>query len=260
MARVLSGSFIEKMKARLENLGPAGEDLTKSYWGTNQWMLKTIPVLKRDLLLRVLALAKNMNLTGKDVILEIGCNDGSLCAEFRQAGYNAIGLDILLGEIGSEGTFINASIERMPLKGGSVKLVVDSFTLCYTDMEQSVDEIRRVLSPGGIAYFLLHHPDKCDKELIWALEENKMPVSDFEKIWESEDNSAAFKCATLRLLVNVFDNNRAIAEFFNRKGFQMLVNDWEWIKEGKKLCGLAYWATVRKVHLWIMTYLYILSF
>jgi SAM-dependent methyltransferase len=223
-------------------------------------MLKTIPGLKSDLLLRVLRLAKNMNLTCEDVILEIGCNDGSLCAELRQAGYNAVGLDILLGEMGAEGKFINASIERMPLKSGSVKLVVDSFTLCYTDMEKSVDEIRRVLSPGGIACFLLHHPDKCDKELIRALEENKMPVSDFEKNWESQDNSAAIKCATLRLLVNVFDNNGAVAEFFKRKGFQMLLNDMEWLKEGKKLCGLAYWATVRKVHLWIAAYLYILSF
>ncbi|MDQ7825930.1 MAG: class I SAM-dependent methyltransferase [Candidatus Eremiobacteraeota bacterium] len=249
MARVLSRPFIEKIKAGLEKLGPSVEDQAASYWAVDRWELKTIPELKREMLLRVLALAKKMNLTGQDVILEVGCSDGSLCAELRQAGYNTIGLDIVLGEMGAEGKFIKGSIERLPLKSGSVKLVVDSFTLCYTDMERSADEILRVLLPGGMAFFMLHHPDRCDKALIRVLEENKIPASDFEAIWESEEDSAAFNCPTLRLLVNAFENNGAIAEFFTRKGFQMHYNDTEWLREGKNWSGLAYYAIVRKAQM-----------
>ena len=227
-------------------LGPSVEGMMVNYWELDRWEKNTIPELKKDLVLRALAITKKENFTERDIILEVGCNGGQICADLRKAGYNAIGLDIVLGERCSEGKFIRGSIERLPLKSESVRLVVDSFTFLYTDIERSMAELRRVLSPRGIALFMMHHPDKSYDALIQALEKSKLAVSDFEAIWDNEEDSAVLGCPTLRLLVNLFDNNRMITEFFKEKGFQVHLNNTEWLRDGENWQGIAYSVIIRK--------------
>jgi len=243
---LLSRQFKDKMRARLENSGSSEESLAAGHWKTWREGLNTILELQNDVVKRAFTLARNENLKDKDVILEIGCNSGDLCAELRRAGFNAIGLDLAPAEMNADGRFVRGSIERMPLKSGSVRLLLDSFTLCYTDMERSVDEIRRVLAPGGAAFFMLHHPDKVYEALIQALEANNISNSDFEAILESEVEESAFGSPTLRLLVNVFESSQAIAEFFERKSFQVQFNGTDWLRQGRMQRGLAYCVVVRK--------------
>ncbi|MBK8574775.1 MAG: methyltransferase domain-containing protein [Elusimicrobia bacterium] len=55
--------------------------------------------------------------------------------------------------------YVRAYAERMPFQNGSFDGVVDSYSLAYTDIAKSIDEMFRVLKPGGKAALLLHSPD-----------------------------------------------------------------------------------------------------
>lgn len=55
--------------------------------------------------------------------------------------------------------YVRAYAERMPFQNGWFDGVVDSYSLAYTDIAKSIDEMFRVLKPGGKAALLLHSPD-----------------------------------------------------------------------------------------------------
>jgi ubiquinone/menaquinone biosynthesis C-methylase UbiE len=55
---------------------------------------------------------------------------------------------------------VNAEAERMPFADGAFDAVAATLVLCTVrDLERSLDEIHRVLKPGGALYFLEHVAD-----------------------------------------------------------------------------------------------------
>lgn len=59
--------------------------------------------------------------------------------------------------LGRKGQLLSGSAMRVPLKDGSVDAVICSFVLCsVNDLDGALQEIRRVLKPGGHFVFLEH--------------------------------------------------------------------------------------------------------
>ena len=57
-------------------------------------------------------------------------------------------------------TFIgNSPIEQLPFADGSVDIAISQYGLEYSDLDQSIPEIARVLTPAGKMSFILHARD-----------------------------------------------------------------------------------------------------
>jgi SAM-dependent methyltransferase len=94
------------------------------------------------------------------LVLDIGCGPGEQMQDVQLRGSRAIGVDIdpdslhLCSKLGL--SVVRAQAERIPLSDGSVDGVVCKVVLPYTQEEQVIGEIARVLRPGGHCYLVCH--------------------------------------------------------------------------------------------------------
>lgn len=54
---------------------------------------------------------------------------------------------------------IRAMVEEVPFRDESIDVAILSFILAYTDKDKVVQELKRILRPGGRAILVLHHPE-----------------------------------------------------------------------------------------------------
>lgn len=93
-------------------------------------------------------------------VVDLGCSTGFIADEFRRAGADVVGVDIdspglasARRRFGAGIGFLSADGERLPLPDESIDIVV--FNHIYehvVDADAVMDEIVRVLAPGGLAY------------------------------------------------------------------------------------------------------------
>jgi|WetSurMetagenome_2_1015567.scaffolds.fasta_scaffold58810_4 SAM-dependent methyltransferase len=105
-------------------------------------------------------LSDNMmnTLQGKRV-LDLGCGIGRFTKLLQDGGAEVIGLDSCkeMLEMNTECTTICAPVTKLPLDDASVDVVLSVWTLQYlkyTDLELAIEEINRVLTPGGTVYLI----------------------------------------------------------------------------------------------------------
>lgn len=92
-------------------------------------------------------------------VLEIGCGTGSLLTEMLQRGYKAYGVDASprmlaqarkkLAAAGFAGRIIQAQIQHLPFPDNSFETVISTFPTEYIADLNVLNEIQRVLYPGG---------------------------------------------------------------------------------------------------------------
>jgi SAM-dependent methyltransferase len=83
------------------------------------------------------------------VVLDFGCGDGAMVAEYRSAGYEAYGCDIVL-ERETESLRLIGSPYRLPFPSGTFDFVFSDQVLEHVqDHAAALSEISRVLRPGG---------------------------------------------------------------------------------------------------------------
>lgn len=87
--------------------------------------------------------------------LDLGCGVGSNFELLKKYSINCVGLDISAEALGYAkrypyNSLVQASAEHMPLPDNSVDLVVCADVLEHVDDEKTLDEIHRVLAPGGV--------------------------------------------------------------------------------------------------------------
>ena len=101
-------------------------------------------------------------------VLEVGCGLGSVLESLSGMGANVAGIDItskacLLTAkrfrlFSLPGHVLNADAENLPFEDAAFDFVVSWGVLHHTpDTQRSVNEIHRVLKPGGECYVMLYH-------------------------------------------------------------------------------------------------------
>ncbi len=95
-------------------------------------------------------------------VLDVGCGDGSLIQELRDAGMDAVGVEIdplRVRECVARGLDVRLGrAEALPFRNESIDAVVCCVVVPYTDQRQAVREWSRVLRPGGSANATYHAP------------------------------------------------------------------------------------------------------
>jgi ubiquinone/menaquinone biosynthesis C-methylase UbiE len=104
---------------------------------------------------------------GRDV-LEIGCGLGTDAVQFGRNGARYTGVDLTPRSIDLsalrfrreklDGRFLNADAENLPFSNDSFDLVYSHGVLHHTpNTERAIQEVHRVLRPGGEAMIMLYH-------------------------------------------------------------------------------------------------------
>jgi len=101
-------------------------------------------------------------------ILEIGCGMGIDLLQFAKGGANVTGIDLTEKAIqnasahfsirGMHGTFHTMNTENLDFPSNTFDLVYSFGVLHHTDdTQKAIDEVYRVLKPGGKAIIMLYH-------------------------------------------------------------------------------------------------------
>jgi len=117
----------------------------------------------------ILELLDLQDVRGKRVV-EIGCGMGTDGTRFTRAGAIYTGVDLTAAGArltqrnhvlrGLPARVINGSVEELAIASDSVDLVYSHGVIHHTPrIERAVDEIRRILRPGGRVHLMLYHRD-----------------------------------------------------------------------------------------------------
>ena len=90
-------------------------------------------------------------------ILELGCSDAMTSLALKQLGFQAVALDIIDQRLEvakkADIPFIKSSAEKIPLADNSVDLIFSYNSMeHFADPQKVIDEIVRILKPGGCFY------------------------------------------------------------------------------------------------------------
>ena len=101
-------------------------------------------------------------------VLEVGCSMGNDTIQFARRGMQVTGVDLTPAAIelinqrfdmyGESGDFRVADAENLPFDDDTFDVVYSFGVLHHTpDTAKSIEEVRRVLRPGGTAYIMLYN-------------------------------------------------------------------------------------------------------
>jgi len=105
------------------------------------------------------------HLTGAARVLDLGCGEGQVARRIAALGAEVVGIDPTAAQLATARAraggpqYARAGAEAMPLRAESFDAVVSCLVFEHLDpFEPSIDEMARVLAPGGILLLLLNHP------------------------------------------------------------------------------------------------------
>ncbi len=101
-------------------------------------------------------------------LLEVGCGMGSDLVQFARGGALVTGLDYTprsveitrrrFGVYDLPGRFLVGDAENLPFPSDTYDVVYSNGVLHHTpDTQRAIDEVHRVLRPGGVAKIMLYH-------------------------------------------------------------------------------------------------------
>ncbi len=98
-------------------------------------------------------------------VLDVGCGEGQVSRRIAGLGADVVGLDPTAAQIrtarerGGPARYVRARSERIPCREASFDAVVLCLALEHVDpFEPAIDEVARVLAPGGFFLLVLVHP------------------------------------------------------------------------------------------------------
>jgi len=113
-------------------------------------------------------------------VLDVGCGNGYVLSHFARNGAETTGIDLTRRAVdlsrrrfeleGLRGTFVQASAEQLPFEDSYFDLVVSVGVLHHTPRtEVAVQEIYRVLKPGGRFLLMLYHRNSLVYRFVFPL-------------------------------------------------------------------------------------------
>lgn len=108
-------------------------------------------------------------------VLDVGCGEGRFCRQLRELGYQTVGVDIVEAFIDAarssdpDGEYQIGAVEALPFERGQFDLVISYLTLLdFNDLDAAMDEMIRVLRPGGWLLACTLNPFMTSIEYPWA--------------------------------------------------------------------------------------------
>jgi SAM-dependent methyltransferase len=111
-------------------------------------------------------------------VLDIGCSTGAVCDELGREGLEAVGIDMSVPAVKlanihvDDGLFLVCDGTELPFKEEHFEAVICADVLEHVENDwKMVQEISRVLEPGGIAVFTvpsIYRTGISDNDLKWA--------------------------------------------------------------------------------------------
>ncbi|MGH9137846.1 MAG: ubiquinone/menaquinone biosynthesis methyltransferase [Acidimicrobiales bacterium] len=114
---------------------------------------------------------RSLALAPRSIVVDLACGTGDLCRELSKQGGRAVGADVSLGMLRNARTdapLVQADALRLPLPDASVDGATCGFALRnFTDLAGFVDELGRVVRPGG-RIALLEVAEPPNRLLRWG--------------------------------------------------------------------------------------------
>lgn len=113
-------------------------------------------------------------------VLDVGCGNGYVLSQYARHHARATGVDLTARGIGLSrqrfrieglaGEFAQSNAEALPFRTASFDLVVSVGVLHHTpDTTRAVDEIHRVLKPGGTFLVMLYHRNSLAYRWVFSV-------------------------------------------------------------------------------------------
>jgi len=155
---------------------PCGDGLTEAERGSSAYF-REIEAAKDRLEPYVHGFAEYARWRNRDV-LEVGCGLGTETVRFARAGARVTAVDLTataveltarrLADEGLEGTVRQADAEELPFADASFDLVYSWGVLHHTpDTAAAINEVARVLRPGGEALVMLYNRRSIFAAAVW---------------------------------------------------------------------------------------------
>ena len=199
----------EALKSKVReywNAHPCGTQFTGVEWGSKEFFddvakfrFETQPFMAKLVGFRDFARKR---------LLEVGCGLGTDLLEFAKGGALVTGVDLTPQSIelvkkrfGMEGLPVDARVsdaEHLPFEDDTFDVVYSFGVLHHTpNTQQAIDEVYRVLKPGGKIVIMLYHKNSLH---VWL----GVPLYSFWKIVKSK-GSALMRPTVLEDWVRVYD-------------------------------------------------------
>jgi len=251
----------EELKERVREYWdshPCGTQFTQLEWGSKEFFeeverfrYETQPFMKK--------IAGFDQFAGKK-LLEVGCGLGTDLLQFAKGGAHVTGVDLTPHSIELvkkrfelEGIAVDARVsdaENLPFENNSFDVVYSFGVLHHTpNTQKAIDEIRRVLRPGGKIAIMLYHKNSLHVWLgiplftLWkSLQQKKSSLTrptlmeDWVRVYDGGENplGKAYSRAEMEIMFARFRNRtyafcdsyrRRFPKFINRVN-QMLLAPW----------------------------------
>lgn len=259
-----SGTNDDALKQQVReywNAHPCGTQFTQLEWGSKQFFdeverfrYETQPFMR--------SLMEFKNFHGKR-LLEIGCGLGTDLLQFARSGAITTGVDLTPASIelvrkrfALEGIPVDARVadaEHLPFADASFDVVYSFGVLHHTpDTQKSIDEVYRVLKPGGRIIIMLYHRDSIHVFLgapLYRLSHKLKTgghslIEDWVRVYDGAENplGKAYSKAKLRRMFSRFKDIRFAACDPIRRKYPHTVN---WLNQKILSRWWGFWLVIK---------------
>jgi ubiquinone/menaquinone biosynthesis C-methylase UbiE len=252
---------LKKQVREYWNTHPCGTQFTHLEWGSKQFF-DEVERFRYDTQPFMRKLMEFDNFRGKR-LLEIGCGLGTDLLQFARAGALVTGVDLTPASVelvrkrfvleGIPGIAQVADAEYLPFEDKSFDVVYSFGVLHHTpNTQRAIDEVYRVLKPGGRIIIMLYHKGSvhvCLGAPLYRASHTLRPgarslVEDWVRVYDGAENplGKAYSRSELRTMFSRFNDLRFTACDPIRRRYPAAVN---WLNQKLLTRRWGFWMVIK---------------